>query len=211
LKVFVETNFVLELAFRQEQWRSCAELLDQARRRQIELVVPAYCLTEPYETIGRRRKERTAFQQQLKPIAEQLARTEGYVPARELAASIAQMLVDANEQDVSLFQETVEHLLDVAHVIALQGTTIEFAVRLERALGIESKPDALVLASVLENLASRHDEESLFLNKNRKDFQNPSVQDELQKYGCRLLFQFADGVGYLAHSLARNSRATRAE
>jgi hypothetical protein len=45
---YVESNFVLELAFRQEDSASCEELLALAESRQIELLIPAYCLGEPF-------------------------------------------------------------------------------------------------------------------------------------------------------------------
>lgn len=51
MRVYVETNFVLELALRQEQNESCEALLRLAEASRIGLVVPAFSLLEPYATL----------------------------------------------------------------------------------------------------------------------------------------------------------------
>jgi len=57
--VYVETNFVLELALLQEQHESCEAIVQLCQAGAIRLVLPAYSLIEPYETIVRYLKNRT--------------------------------------------------------------------------------------------------------------------------------------------------------
>lgn len=66
MDVYVESNFVLELALLQEQHESCQELLDLAQVKQITLIVPAFSLAEPYETLIRNNKKRQKLSQDLK-------------------------------------------------------------------------------------------------------------------------------------------------
>jgi len=56
MNVYVETNFVLELALLQEQQESCQQLLNLAEADRINLILPAFSFTEPYETLIRREK-----------------------------------------------------------------------------------------------------------------------------------------------------------
>ena len=44
MNVYVESNFVLELAFLQEQSSSCEEILSLAEGGRIQLVLPGYSL-----------------------------------------------------------------------------------------------------------------------------------------------------------------------
>ena len=46
MNVYVESNFVLELALRQAQSESCLALVDYAAKGRIILIVPAYSLAE---------------------------------------------------------------------------------------------------------------------------------------------------------------------
>jgi len=65
VNVYVESNFVLELALRQEQSASCEKLLDLCEGGRVTLVVPAYSLAEPYETLIRRRSQRRQIKHDL--------------------------------------------------------------------------------------------------------------------------------------------------
>ena len=55
--VYVESNFVLELALLQEEHDSCDAIIMLAETRDIELVVPAFSLAEPYEALVRRSRQ----------------------------------------------------------------------------------------------------------------------------------------------------------
>ena len=50
--VYVESNFVLELAFLQEQHESCNTIITLAESSQVELVIPAFSIVEPLCSIG---------------------------------------------------------------------------------------------------------------------------------------------------------------
>ncbi len=78
MKVYVESNFVLELALLQRWADSCDEILKLAERGDIELRVPAYALAEPYDTLVRRGRERKRLKQELDRELGQLARTAVY-------------------------------------------------------------------------------------------------------------------------------------
>ncbi len=64
--VYVESNFVLELAFLQEEYESCLELLHLAESEAIHLVLPAFSVGEPYEVWVRRSKQRRELRDQLR-------------------------------------------------------------------------------------------------------------------------------------------------
>lgn len=53
--VYVETNFVLEIAREQEQVVSANKILALAEEGKIELAFPAFTLSEPFSTIIRQR------------------------------------------------------------------------------------------------------------------------------------------------------------
>ena len=54
MKVYIESNFVLELALLQEQNESCENILSLGKSGNIHLIIPAFCVAEPIETLVRR-------------------------------------------------------------------------------------------------------------------------------------------------------------
>ena len=73
--VYVETNFILELAFQQEQRDACEEILHLSETGSVKLVIPAYCLAEPHEKLTRQEIERRRLQELLDRELQQLLRT----------------------------------------------------------------------------------------------------------------------------------------
>ena len=78
MDVYVETNFVLELALLQEQHESCEKILQFQQTGKIRLIVPAYSLIEPFETIFRYAKNRSRVANDLAAEIKQLSRTKPY-------------------------------------------------------------------------------------------------------------------------------------
>lgn len=55
MNIYVETNFVLELTFEQEQHSSCEKIFQLCGTELATLILPAYCLAELSEKlIGQR-------------------------------------------------------------------------------------------------------------------------------------------------------------
>ncbi|WP_177176133.1 hypothetical protein [Trichormus sp. NMC-1] len=40
-----------------------------------------------------------------------------------------------------------------------------------------------------------------FINRNSKDFDNPDIQEALDRYNCRILFNFDAGFGYIKNQI----------
>ena len=59
----------------------------------------------------------------------------------------------------------------------------------------------MVYSSVLEHLANADGDDHVFLNRNSKDFDDPDIQDRLEGMGCKILFRFDAGIGYIRHRL----------
>lgn len=59
--VFVESNFVLEIALLQEESDHAAAILDLALRGRVDLRIPSLALCEPFTTLTRRRLERDSL------------------------------------------------------------------------------------------------------------------------------------------------------
>jgi hypothetical protein len=94
--VTVESNFVLEIALRQDEVAECERLIALAQAGSIRLAIPACSLFEPFETMVRRRKQREAIFQKLRDELRELARTEAYAHLVENQDSLARGAVLMN-------------------------------------------------------------------------------------------------------------------
>jgi hypothetical protein len=95
--VYVESNFVLELAFLQEGSENTNAIIEIAEAGRIRLVLPAYCAGEPYERLVRRARDRQALREKLAAEIRELSHSKPYgdlaEASRELTSILAQSAV----------------------------------------------------------------------------------------------------------------------
>ena len=194
--VYVESNFVLELALLQEEHQSCDSIVSLAESLTIDLAIPAFSLAEPYEVWRRRNGERTELYKRLIQEMGQLARTEPYANTIKDLRDPASILERSGNEDKRRLDLTVGRILDCAAIIPLQGEILKGAVQFQRSLDL-SPQDSVVYASVIAHLSAASPGPKCFLNRDRKDFSMPDIKEGLQRYECRLIAKFSDGLRYI--------------
>jgi predicted nucleic acid-binding protein len=202
--IYVESNFVLELALLQEQHLSCENILSICEVGNAKLLVPAFSLAEPYEALIRKHNQRSYLNNQLTTEFDQISRSEPYKNQIEgLKDDITTLLVKSIEEEKERLSQTRERILNLAEIIPLTSDVFRAAATCEKTLSF-SPQDALVYASVIQHLKTSNSGNKCFLNKNSKDFDQAEIVDELKKYCCKMLFSFNSGYNYIQHQLRSN-------
>ena len=192
---YVESNFVLELAYRQEECSSCDELLTLAEGGRIELVLPAYCVGEPYERMVRRDRQRRDVHRRLSDELRELSRSATYSESATKLADLTGLLVDAGEQEMGQLNSVLTRLLESATLIPVDRDVLKTALSLQRSLGL-SPQDSIVYASVRSRVLGEK-RRQCFINKNARDFLIPEIQEELAAHNCKLMTKFPDGLAHI--------------
>ena len=193
MRVYVESNFVVELSLRQEEVDACEEILALAVSRRVELVVPMIALLEPSETLRRRQAVMSDFATRLGENLRELERI-----------SLAGVAKGANQHLVKGFRDAIndwkprlsavrQSIARVARVLPLDVDLMDRAETLVFDGLMEKEPDALVLAAVIRDL-TQHPAPALFVNRNTRDFDDH--KSGLKSLGCDLL-------GTFSHALSR--------
>jgi predicted nucleic acid-binding protein len=197
VRVYAETNFVLELVLEQGELSDSQELIDLARRGDIELVLPAVALFEAYSTIHRRAGERRELTERVDRELVQVGRS---LTMASEAASVRGLLVRASDLVRRSYDDVRDALLTHARWVPLDAGVLSEARAAESRHGL-SVPDAIVLASMITDLRSRGRSSCLFVTKNSKDFGTPDVRADLDALGCDLVFKVAAALARVRASL----------
>lgn len=169
---------------------ACTRLLTLAEAGKVELLLPAYCVGEALEKLGRQRVERTRLNASLDPHLKQLRRNRDY---REHVDKFKEVLAKSVEEEERRFIAYRERLLRAATLIELTAAVLEAGASYESTLDFRGQ-DALVYASVISDLRASKPSRACFLNRNTKDFANPDVKAELKAENCALIGDFDDGL-----------------
>jgi len=148
--VYVESNFVLELAFQQEQSGSCQALLALCAEGRATLIMPAFSVAEPFQTLVARARERKRLAESLEAQIGQLARSDNLAAQADALRPLTGLLVRSAEEERSGLRDAMRNILDAAVLIPLDADVIRDAASLEVSLQL-SPQDAIALASVASN------------------------------------------------------------
>lgn len=194
--IYVETNFLLEIAYQQEGCESCRAILELARQGDISLAVPAFSIVEARQTWDRRSSEHNSLQNQLQPIIRQIARSEPFRTVTESSRELLSALLASGEDTRLRLEETITALSSVATILSLNADIVVRARQRELDLAL-SPSDAVVYATVMSHLQEAPLGVKRFLNRDSKGFANPSVYDELANFGCKLIVSFEKGLDFI--------------
>lgn len=200
MDIYVESNFVLELALLQEQHQSCQELLDLAEINKIRLILPAFSLAEPYETLIRNNKKRQKLSEDLKKELSQLRRSRPYQEQIRTFEDTTAFLVSSQQEQKQKLDAVIKKILKVCQIIPLTAEILTEAIKYQSEYNLEPQ-DSIVYASVLEHMSKTYERQRCFLNRNSKDFDDPDIKESLNSYNCLMLFRFDNGIGYIKSKL----------
>lgn len=195
--VYLESNFILELAYLQEEYSNCERILELSRAREAQLVLPAFAIAEPYSAWVGRKKRRGILHNELTRELRELGRSEPYAGSQEEFQEITRALLVSGEDEKRRLDEAIEKVLQASTLIPIEADTIRLAIDIQLTSRLGPQ-DSIVYASVLSHLATvNKDTPKCFVTKNSRDFANPDIVAELETYRCDLCTNFGEAYGWI--------------
>jgi predicted nucleic acid-binding protein len=161
MNIYVETNFILELVFEQEQCAICEKILGFFEAQKANLIIPTYSLAEPHKKLIRQAKERRKLQQSLDQELRELSRTKSYKNRLYSIENIKSLIVQSSQDASERFVKYREYILKIAEIIPLNANILLKAVSAEENYDL-SPQDALVYVSVLKHLQNNKPDQACF-------------------------------------------------
>ncbi len=202
MRVLVETNFLLEYAFEQEESADCDGVLGLAGAGRIELALPVFSVLEARMAVDRRavewNQQRDALRNGILREGTRMGSLQGGAAAvrKDFDAMIDLYLAEASRR----LDRITERVLRVGAALPMQPSTLAMARELRDEFGLKG-PDTVVLATVLESLAEKR-APAIFINRNSNDFDTRAIRERLTHLACDLAFSFRRAHQRLLHTTA---------
>jgi predicted nucleic acid-binding protein len=194
MNVYVESGFILTIALQQDDHRAAGRIVEHARLNRITLKIPTFSLSEPFASVQYRANNRNRLIEELRKESRELGRTETY---ERMAAELGQQIVQMTQvlkTQMDAIQAVVLELSRTCDLLQLDATVLSRAASYRDAYKLRP-PDAIILASVILDLERAESPEgALFISQNVKDFEDPSIQEALDRLDCKYLADFTNAV-----------------
>lgn len=197
--VYVESNFILEIALQQEEAAEAEQILLFGEQKAVRLCIPAFSLSEPFDTLRRRGIERRELANRVAQQVVQLRRSPTHARDVRRLEHVPKALMDVVGTQADRLERTVETILAAGELIRLDTLVYDEAIRSRLRYGFGTTQDAIIYASVLTHLWSQEPAaEKCFVTRNPRDFErDPRIRDELQKLNCRLIGTFTAALDFV--------------
>jgi predicted nucleic acid-binding protein len=199
LIVYVETNFLLELAYLQERCESCRVIMELGRTGVITLALPAVSAAEARATWYRRADDRRQFHAALQKHIREISRSEPFRSLVDQSQDVVAVLVAGGEESRNRLESAIDALAAYATIIPLTSDIVTMARGHELAYSLTPQ-DAVVLASIRSHAESNAGRK-VFVSQDARGFANPSIYDGLAAVDCKVLVNFSDALGYIRNAL----------
>jgi predicted nucleic acid-binding protein len=143
--VYVESNYLLEMTYLQEEHSSCEQLLTLAESSRIQLLLPASSIPEVRASLRGKLHRRREFYDRLRIEFRELSRSKPYEDLSRTVQPITAALIDLIENDEKRLDALLSRIFKVCEIIPVQGATVQRAIGDETRIGLSSQ-DAVILA-----------------------------------------------------------------
>lgn len=193
--VYVESNFILELAYLQEHYVNCERILELAAAEKIKLILPAFAVGEPYFAWVGRKKVRARLHEELTRQIRELGRSEPYAGSKERFQDITKALLVSGEEEKLRLDDAIRRTVNQCDLIPIDAEIVTDGIEIQIRHNLGPQ-DSIIYASVLSHLSNADRQVAkIFVTKNSKDFSNPDVVQELQNLGCNLFTNIGAAYG----------------
>ncbi len=125
MRLYVETNFVLELALGHEQHGDCEQLIELGRSQAVTLAMPAFCLYEAYRANEGKSRRRNEVVNNLRKELSEFHRSHEFSELRETSDTLVSKLIHSIDRSERRLGAVAEELCRVAALLPLDTATIE--------------------------------------------------------------------------------------
>lgn len=211
--VYVETNFILELALEQDQHNAADKILELVKSDKIELAFPGFSISESLSKVTRKRIERDKFYNSLKELLDELKRSAPYQQLVIDLDPVRALLQETIGTEKDRLLSALERILKVGRVLELDISSFSRALTYKDRLTTRIE-DSIVYSVIISDLKHRPvDETKFFLSRDEKAFGKEGdrkksvcyqrIKKELGLYKCAFINNFEHGLSSIEAELRK--------
>lgn len=195
--VYLDTNFLLEMAFGQEQEIAAKEIMKLAVDGKIELVCPCFVLIEPYWTIKNRDSNRKQLLKSIELELQQQQRSPNNSIEIGNLTNAHVSITNIGIKEGNAYSDILNKVLEIGTFIDITKDTFISSLTYSSSYGLGPQ-DALIYSAIIRDMKKQSSGAlKCFLSRNSKDFDIDALKRELSEYNCRYFTNFEHGLWYI--------------
>lgn len=192
MTVYVESNFVLEIALGQREAAWAESILGFAAERGISLATPSIAMFEPLCTVRNRGDRRKNLMNRINEELVQLKRSQPHEQDIRELEPMAGLFTAIEEREKNRLHMTIQRMFEIATIIQVDRNTYREALDYVRDYGFSKTHDAIICASILGHLRQSDSAGGHYFATRDSDFFDPDIASMFGRLGCIVVPQFEE-------------------
>ena len=194
--VYVETNLLVEIALDQEQAESARRIVDFAKAKRIQLVLPAISIAESYWAISAKAEKRQPLLTQLVDAHRDLSRSAPLHFFSDSLRELGDAFLKLHQEHLDGFRSLLSDVLRLAHLVELGGETVASAMAIDLRYG-QGLLDSMVLASVHAHITEQGRVAPKLFTTRDRDLFGVAKQVLVADYNCTCIPSYDDSAKFI--------------
>ncbi len=196
--VYIESNFVLEIALQQEEANAALEILALAETSKITLAIPIFALIEPFWSLSFRLKERKELINTLNTQLNQFKRSRLHQNLASTLDPLVNEIDDIGNKENSSLEQIVRRLLLTSKLLETTKLAFEQAINYQNLFKLQ---DAVIYSTILSDIQQQVQLEPKYFITRDEIFKKPKIKAELKQNNCDHIFKFEHGLERIQNQL----------
>lgn len=193
MTVYVESNFVLEIALGQRESATANRILESALQGEFQLVIPSFALFEPITTVMRRSEKRRKLMNQMHEEMLDLRRSRPHEEDVLGLEFVPDVFAAIEQRENQRLISTVQRMYAGSSIIEISAEVYDEAIHLASRYGFKKMQDAIICAGILMHLqATPIPGPHIFATRDASDFADPDIIAQFEGLDCVIVPTFGE-------------------
>ena len=196
IRVFIETNFLINISFKQEEYKSSYKLLKLAEKNKIKLCLPSLCISEAYWVFAKENKAQLDTKKAINDLINKALRSShsrrDFENYRQISTDIDKKL----DKELKMLDRNINRVLKIVELIKHNTTVHRNGIIYRSKFDIKHEPDAFIVSAVVWYKTNKMPPTShgLFVTADSGLVNEPKIMQLMHKKKIELKSSFKESV-----------------
>jgi len=198
--IFVETNFLLTLALKQEEFAHAYKILRLAEEQKITLVIPSISIPEAYSAFFDKKSSQIELRKTFANFSREAIRSSHFKNSLQQYLGLETTIEKKLDKELKMLDDNIIRILKCATCISHDINIHRKGISMRTRLVLKNEIDAFVLAT-LDSFVTRNlprNSKVVFLTEDSKTIASkPEVKQYMSRKKIKLLTSYKTCIEFL--------------
>lgn len=205
INVYIETNFLLNIAKKQEESFYSSKILRLAKNKKIILILPIYCIPESYSALFRKHELFRKLKRRAITVLDDINRSRLHKPIYEVYKNLPTEIAVIIQREVNRLDKVITEVWKSAKILNSSSEIHKKGIVFRTTLDLQHEMDAAIFSTIENDLkTTKSSAEKIFLTADEKML-TPELIKLLSQRNCTCFHSFMKAYKFIENRIGQHA------